>query len=105
MKINSLSTDEVLRSLVTSADGLSEEEAKRRLAEFGYNEIEEIKEKPLFFTFLSQLTHFLAILLWIAAFMSFVSEYIHPGEGMLTLGLAIVGVIFINTGWKRPLRQ
>ena len=31
-----------------------------------------------------------------AALFSFLSEYIHPGEGMLTLGLAIVGVIFIN---------
>ncbi|MBI5203992.1 MAG: cation-transporting P-type ATPase [Nitrospirae bacterium] len=96
MKINSLSTDEVLRSLVTSAEGLSEEEAKRRLAEFGYNEIEEIKKKPLIFRFFSQLTHFLAILLWVAALFSFLSEYLHPGEGMLTLGLAIVGVIFIN---------
>jgi len=96
MKINSLAIDEVLKSLVTSADGLSEEEAKRRLAEFGYNEIEEIKKKPLIFKFLSQLTHFLAILLWAAALFSFLSEYIHPGEGMLTLGLAIVGVIFIN---------
>lgn len=96
MKINSLSTDEVLRSLVTSAEGLSEEEAKRRLAEFGYNEIEEIKKKPLTFKFFSQLTHFLAILLWVAALFSFLSEYLHPGEGMLTLGLAIVAVIFIN---------
>ncbi len=96
MKINSLSIDEVFQSLVTSADGLSEEEAKRRLAEFGYNEIEEIKKRPLIFKFLSQLTHFLAILLWVAALFSFLSEYIHPGEGMLTLGFAIVGVIFIN---------
>ncbi|KAF0146187.1 MAG: Ca2+-transporting ATPase [Nitrospirae bacterium] len=96
MKINSLSTDEVFQILVTSADGLSGEEAKRRLAEFGYNEIEEVKKKPLILKFLSQLTHFLAILLWVAALFSFLSEYIHPGEGMLTLGLAIVGVIFIN---------
>ncbi|MDO9288772.1 MAG: cation-transporting P-type ATPase [Thermodesulfovibrionales bacterium] len=96
MKIHDLTKEEVFRTLVTSADGLSEEEAKRRLAEFGYNEIEEVKKKPLIFKFLSQLTHFLAILLWVAALFSFLSEYIHPGEGMLTLGLAIVGVIFIN---------
>ncbi|MEK7196215.1 MAG: HAD-IC family P-type ATPase, partial [Nitrospirota bacterium] len=96
MKIHDLTKEEVFRTLVTSEDGLSEEEAKRRLAEFGYNEIEEIKKKPLIFKFLSQLTHFLAILLWVAALFSFLSEYIHPGEGMLTLGLAIVGVIFIN---------
>jgi len=96
MKINNLTKEEVLRSLVTSENGLAEEEAKKRFLEFGPNEIQEVKKKPLILRFLSQLTHFLAILLWIAAVLSFLSGYLHPGEGMLTLGLAIVAVIFIN---------
>ena len=96
MKINSLSKEEVLLSLVTSEYGLTEDEAKRRLSEFGYNEIKEGKKKPLILKFLSQLTHFLAILLWTAALFCFISEYIHPGEGMLSLGIAIVAVIVIN---------
>lgn len=96
MKINSLTQDEVFHSLVTSKDGLSEDEAHRRLTEFGYNEIEEVKKKPFIFRFLSQLTHFLALLLWIAALLSFFSEYLHPGEGMYSLGIAIIAVIFIN---------
>jgi len=96
MKINNLTKEEVLRSLVTSENGLTEEEAKKRSLEFGLNEIQEVKKKPLIFKFLGQLTHFLAILLWIAALLSFLSEYFHPGEGMLILGIAIIGVIFIN---------
>jgi sodium/potassium-transporting ATPase subunit alpha len=96
MKINNLSIDEVFRSLVTSKDGLAPEEAARRLNEFGLNEISERRKKPLAFKFLAQLTHFLALLLWLAAGLSFLSEYLHPGEGMLTLGLAIIAVIFIN---------
>ncbi|MDH5767537.1 MAG: cation-transporting P-type ATPase, partial [Nitrospirota bacterium] len=96
MKINSLTPDEVFHSLVTSKDGLTEDEAHRRLREFGYNEIEEVKKKPLIFRFLSQFTHFLAVLLWTASSLSFLSEYLHPGEGMFTLGCAIVAVIFIN---------
>jgi sodium/potassium-transporting ATPase subunit alpha len=96
MKINNLAKEEVFRSLVTLEEGLAEDEAQRRLKEFSYNEIEEVKKKPLIFKFLNQLTHFLAILLWIAAFLSFISGYLHPGEGMLILGIAIVGVIFIN---------
>ncbi|MCG2813413.1 MAG: cation-transporting P-type ATPase, partial [Thermodesulfovibrionales bacterium] len=96
MKIHNLTKEEVLRTLVTSENGLSEEEAKRRLSEFGFNEIKEAKKKPLYIRFFKQFTHFLAILLWIAAFMSFLSEYLHPGEGMLTLGIAIIAVIFIN---------
>ena len=96
MKINNLTKEEVLRSLVTSENGLTEDEAKKRFLEFGPNEIQEVKKKSLILRFLSQLTHFLAILLWIAAILSFLSAYLHPGEGMLTLGLAIVAVIFIN---------
>jgi sodium/potassium-transporting ATPase subunit alpha len=96
MKINNLTRDEVLQSLVTSENGLSEEEAKKRFLEFGPNEIQEIKKTSLFIKFLQQFAHFLAVLLWIGAGLAFLSEYLHPGEGMLTLGFAIFGVIFIN---------
>src|SRR3990172_96533 len=96
MKINGLTKEQVFRRLVTSEQGLTEEEAGKRLAEFGPNEIREVKRKSLYLRFFTQFTHFLAILLWMAAAMSFLSEYLHPGEGMLTLGLAITAVIFIN---------
>ncbi len=96
MKINSLSVDEVFESLVSSEDGLAPDEAARRLAGFGLNEISERKKKPLAFRFFAQLTHFLALLLWVAAGLALLFEYLHPGEGMLTLGIAIIAVIFIN---------
>jgi sodium/potassium-transporting ATPase subunit alpha len=96
MKIHNLTPDEVFQSLVTTEQGLSRREAERRLSEFGTNRIEEVKGKPLILKFIAQFTHFLAVLLWLAAFLSFLSEYLHPGESMLTLGLAIVAVIFIN---------
>jgi sodium/potassium-transporting ATPase subunit alpha len=96
MKISNLARDEVLSSLVTSEQGLSEPEALRRFSEFGPNEITEVKKKRFVARFLGQFTHFLAVLLWLAAILSFLSEYLHPGEGMLTLGFAIIVVIVIN---------
>ncbi|MCK9419626.1 MAG: cation-transporting P-type ATPase [Nitrospirae bacterium] len=96
MKINELTKEDVFKTLVASAQGLSTEEVQRRLAEFGRNEITAIKGKSLVLRLLGQFTHFLAIVLWLAAFFSFLSEYLNPGEGMLTLGLAIVAVIVIN---------
>jgi sodium/potassium-transporting ATPase subunit alpha len=96
VKIHNLSKEEVLQSLITSWQGLSEEDAGRRLHEYGLNEITEVRKKPLYLKFITQFTHFLAILLWIAAALSFLSEYLHSGEGMLTLGIAIIAVIFIN---------
>jgi len=96
MNINELTKEDVFRTLVASAQGLSPEEVRRRLAEFGRNEITAVKGKSLVLRLLGQFTHFLAIVLWLAAFFSFLSEYLKPGEGMLTLGLAIVAVIVIN---------
>jgi sodium/potassium-transporting ATPase subunit alpha len=96
MKISNLTVEEVLYDLNTPKDGLADSEAQRRLVEFGYNEIEETKKKPLILRFFDQFTHFLAVLLWIATLLAFLSDFLHPGEGMLTLGIAIVVVIFIN---------
>ncbi|RMG72801.1 MAG: cation-transporting P-type ATPase, partial [Nitrospirae bacterium] len=96
MLINEITIEEVFRRLNTSENGLSDSEAKKRLWEYGPNEIKEAKKAPLLMEFLKQFTHFLALLLWLAAGLAFFSEYLHPGEGMSTLGSAIIGVIFIN---------
>jgi len=96
VKIQSLSKADVLRTLITSDKGLSHEDAQRRLNEYGLNEIKDVRKKPLYLKLVSQFIHFLAILLWIAAALCFLSEYLHPGEGMLSLGIAIIGVIIIN---------
>ena len=96
MNIHNLSKEDVLKNLLTSDKGLSEGEAARRLLEYGLNEIKEVRGKPLYLRFFAQFTHFLAVLLWIAAALCFLSEYLHPGEGLLSLGIAIFGVILIN---------
>jgi sodium/potassium-transporting ATPase subunit alpha len=96
MRIHLLSREEVLGALVTSEAGLTQAEAGRRLHEYGFNEIKEVRRTPLYLRFLSQFTHFLAVLLWLAAALCFLSEYLRPGEGMLSLGVAIAGVIVVN---------
>jgi len=96
MKIQALPPDDVFASLFCSPGGISREEAGRRLVEYGPNEISEMHVRPLAARLLDQFTHFLALLLWFAAALCFLSEYLHPGEGLLRLGIAILTVIFIN---------
>lgn len=91
-----LSKSEVLKALVTSAGGLTPEEAQRRLASYGPNTLQEARRPSLFGHLLKQFTHFLALLLWMAAGLAFVAHTLRPGEGMAALGWAIVGVILIN---------
>ncbi len=96
MKIHQLTVDEALKSLQTSPNGLLSTEAKRRLVEFGPNQVERVRGEFLIFRFMKGFTHFFALILWIAAGFAFFAEWSDPGKGMATLGFAILGVILIN---------
>lgn len=97
--IHQLPTEDVLKRLETSNGGLSSDEAQRRLARYGPNVLVEPGHYSLFRGLFRHFTHFLAILLWIAAALSFATDFMRPGEGMATLGWAILGVIIINAGF------
>lgn len=96
MKIQALSHDDVFSTLFSGPRGITAEEAGRRLNEYGPNEIREMHVRSLLSRLSAQFTHFLALLLWFAAALCFLSEYLHPGEGLFRLGVAILAVIFIN---------
>lgn len=84
-----LSFEEVYASLGTAADGLSQIEAQSRLEKFGANELPEPAHRPLWLRFADQLTHFMALLLWIAGILAFISR-------TPELGWAVWSVIWIN---------
>ncbi len=96
MKIHHLSAADALRSLNSRADGLSRAEAERRLREYGPNRIEHVRPAPLPWRFLREFTHFFALILWLAAGLAFFADVLAPGQGMATLGWAILGVIGVN---------
>ena len=97
--IHRLSTEDVLKRLDTGNGGLSSDEAQRRVDHHGPNILVEADHYSLLIGLLRHFTHFLAMLLWIAAGLSFVADRMRPGEGMATLGWAIAGVIVINAGF------
>ena len=94
--LHQLTVGEIFKHLETGEGGLSPEEALQRLRRYGPNVLEEPSHYSLIRGFLHQFTHFLAILLWVAAALAFTAEFMKPGEGMATLGWAILGVIVIN---------
>ena len=80
---------EVLEFLKTSINGLSEDEAKKRLQVYGKNVLEKKKKKTSLQIFLSQFKDFLIFILIIAAIISgFVGEIIDT--------ITIVIILFIN---------
>jgi calcium-translocating P-type ATPase len=96
MKIHQLPLEDALASLRTGADGLSLVEARRRLREYGPNAVEQVERDPVWLAFFREFIHFFALLLWLAAGLAFFAESRQPGEGMATLGWAILGVILVN---------
>jgi magnesium-transporting ATPase (P-type) len=89
MKIKTLPPEAVYQELDTSKEGLSPEEVDKRLQKYGLNQIEEVKQKPIIFKFLANLYQILALLLWGASILAFIS-------GTPQLGFAIIAVIIIN---------
>lgn len=96
MKIHHFTPEDAVKSLNSTPDGLSREESRRRLGEFGPNRVERIEKEPLALRFLKEFSHFFALILWLAAALAFIAEFSAPGQGMATLGWAILGVILIN---------
>jgi calcium-translocating P-type ATPase len=88
-----LSTQQVYETLSTSAQGLSEAEIAVRIKQYGFNELPEPTKRSLLLRFTDQLTHFMALLLWVAGGLAFVS-------GTPEVGWAIWAVIWINAGFS-----
>ncbi|QIR40072.1 cation-transporting P-type ATPase [Tolypothrix sp. PCC 7910] len=84
-----LPVEEVYESLGSATNGLSADEAQRRFTQFGANELPEPAHRPLWLRFTDQLTHFMALLLWVAGTLAFISR-------TPELGWAIWAVILIN---------
>ena len=84
-----LTPTDVYKTLITTPQGISEAEANLRLKQSGYNELPEPQTRPLILRFTDQLTHFMALLLWVAGILAFISQ-------TPELGWAIWAVIWIN---------
>lgn len=84
-------TEEVLE---TSEEGLSDEEAARRLEKYGKNVLREVKPKSIWKMILEQISDIMVIILVIAMVFSLVMQFI-DGEG-LAEAIVIFCVIVLN---------
>ncbi len=89
MNYYQMEAEEITRRLCTTADGLSEEEAKKRKEKYGANEIKEAKKKGIVRVFLEQFADLLVIILIISALISVLT-------GNAESAVVIVCVITMN---------
>ncbi len=94
-----LSAQEVLQTLETDQNGLSSQEAARRLEKYGHNKLKEAEKATWLQRFMAQLKDPMLIILMIAAVVSAattVMTYLQNGHASeLTEGLVEVGIIVV----------
>ncbi|GAA4355490.1 cation-translocating P-type ATPase [Microbacterium rhizosphaerae] len=75
--------------MTAAVGGLTTAEAAARLAEVGPNTVETAKREPPWRMLLAELTHLLAVLLWVAAGLALLA-------GTPVLAVAIVAIVLLN---------
>jgi sodium/potassium-transporting ATPase subunit alpha len=90
---------DILDALETAESGLSSQEAERRLEIYGSNDLGKGKKKNYLRMYIVQYTHFFAVLLEVAAALSFVANRFSPGEGYDILGYAVIGAVIVNASF------
>ena len=93
---HNLSVSEVIESLNSGIQGLTREEARCRLAQFGPNELAEKEKTPPWVLFLGQFKNFLIIILLVAAAVSGVLAL--TGAGDIWEPILIVIIVFFAAG-------
>lgn len=91
----SLSVKDVLENVKSTSEGLSSEDAGKRLAEFGPNKLKESEKPTIFQRFIQQLKDPMLIILMIAAAVSALTGMV-SGEGEWTEVIIIVAVVLLN---------
>ena len=94
-KTYTLSTQEVLKNLGVTTEGLSSAEAAKRLEKYGHNKLKEAEKPSLIQRFLAQLKDPMLIILMIAAAVSALTGML-SGENEWAEVIIIIAVVLLN---------
>ncbi|HET9219854.1 MAG TPA: HAD-IC family P-type ATPase, partial [Terriglobia bacterium] len=96
MNAHEQTVDEVLSELAATRDGLTTDEARKRLEQYGANELAAEKPVPSWRKFLAQFQDILVILLLVATAISFGLWFYERDSALPYEALAIFAVILLN---------
>jgi len=92
-----VSFDELFTRLKSSDAGLRQDEALKRLTEYGANVLEDTGKESLLYKYLKQFWNFFSILLTVGSLLAFIAEWLSPGQGNLYIGIALLAVVILNS--------
>jgi len=92
-----VSFDELFTRLKSSDAGLRQDEALKRLTEYGANVLEDTGKESLLYKYLKHFWNFFSILLTVGSLLAFIAEWLSPGQGNLYIGIALLAVVILNS--------
>ncbi|MDP4085486.1 MAG: cation-transporting P-type ATPase [Bacillota bacterium] len=92
VELSKLGPRQVFELFETKEEGLSTDEALKRIEVYGKNTIKEKQGKSLIFQFLANFTSMMAILLWVSGAIAFIARM--PELGIAVFCVNIINVIF-----------
>jgi Ca2+-transporting ATPase len=93
------STEEVIKDLRSSDRGITSSDARERLLEYGYNKLDEIRQRTVFMMFLDQFRDFMIMVLIAAAVVSGLI-----GEIVDTIAIVVIIVLNAVLGFIQEYR-
>ncbi len=105
MKYYNESVDDVLKSVDSTSEGLSDKSVKLLLDENGLNKLDEKKKKNLFLRFIEQFNDKLILILFAAAIITLILAYFE-GESY-TDSIIIMAIVFLNAilGFSQEMKS
>ncbi|WP_288067922.1 cation-transporting P-type ATPase [Methanolobus sp.] len=91
-----VSLEEILKRLNTTTGGLSTEEANHRIELCGKNVFEETGKQSILVRYFKQYKNFFSLLLLFGSILSFIAEWLDPGQGNIFIAIALLGVVILN---------
>jgi len=100
------SISQTFKELNTSANGLTDEEAKLRLEKNGENKLSEGKKQSKFLKFLAQFKDIMVIILLCAAVISVIFAIVENSSSELIDAIIIFGIVILNAtlGFTQEMR-
>ena len=93
---HALPVEDVMARLGTGPNGLSQEEAERRLEQYGPNELREEEKRSVLLLFLRQFKSFLILILLIAVALSLATGWVKTGGNLMAAHEELVDAITIT---------
>lgn len=93
---HSVPLEDILERINATAGGLSSEEASRRIGLCGRNVFEETRKESILVKYFKQYKNFFSFLLLFGSVLSFIAEWLDPGQGNIFIAIALLGVVILN---------